>query len=389
MKILMVHPHDLFSPMEPWTTRVVHFAGELARKGHEVRVVYFPVSRREERVSGGVRFIPLDRAISSHVFVKNTFLLCKLSAWADVVHLQKSHFYASIPAILAAYLTGKPFHYDWDDWEEKIFDFSIHVKKFSFGLIGASFFVLERLIPFFADSVSVSSQALKDLSIRRGANARRIFLAPVGADLSQFYPGKAPGGVRKKFAVCADDVLVFYHGQLHSCHYVRMFLEASHMLCTMQLPVNVKFMILGTGGELQALKLYAWDLGIEDRVIFPGAVSHSEVPQYIAAADICVACFEDNEVTRCKSPLKIAEYMASGKPVVASDVGEVRNMLGDAGILVQSGSAEGIARGVLELLRDEKLRQAVAVKARQRAEATYNWSCSAANLEKAYQSVGA
>ena len=45
MKILMVHPHDLFSPVEPWTIRVVKFAEELVRKGHEVMIAYFSMTR--------------------------------------------------------------------------------------------------------------------------------------------------------------------------------------------------------------------------------------------------------------------------------------------------------------------------------------------------------
>jgi glycosyltransferase involved in cell wall biosynthesis len=116
-------------------------------------------------------------------------------------------------------------------------------------------------------------------------------------------------------------------------------------------------------------------------------VPHADIPRYIAAADICVAPFDNNEITRCKSPLKIVEYMASGKPVVASDVGEVRNMLDGAGLLVEPGRPEAIAKGILELAGDEKLRKTLAAAARQRAETKYNWTCSAGNLEKAYKKI--
>jgi glycosyltransferase involved in cell wall biosynthesis len=77
--------------------------------------------------------------------------------------------------------------------------------------------------------------------------------------------------------------------------------------------------------------------------------------------------------------------MASGKPIVASDVGDVRNMLDGVGLLVESGKPEALAEGILELVRNEKLRNTMAAAARQRAETKYNWECSAGNLEKAYK----
>jgi glycosyltransferase involved in cell wall biosynthesis len=379
----MIHPHDLFSPMEPWTIRVVKFADELTRKGHEVTIVYFPITWREESFSRGVRLIPLDRTISAAVLIKNTVLLCGLSRRADVIHFQKSQFYAALPAVLAAYWAWKPLHYDWDDWEEKIFYASIRKKTATAILTGISFRLMERLLPFLADSVSVSSEALRALALQRGANEKNIFSAPVGADLQQFCPDRSLDEVRKKHNVNGA-LLVLYHGQLHSCQYVRLFLKAIRLISKTQDGNHLRFMIMGGGSELMSLKMFAQELGIGGKVVFTGFVPHMDISRYIAAADICVAPFDDNEVTRCKSPLKIVEYMASGKPVVASDVGEVRNMLEGAGLLVEPGKSEAIVHGILELAGDKMLRKTMAAAARQRAETKYRWCCSAENLEKAY-----
>jgi glycosyltransferase involved in cell wall biosynthesis len=243
---------------------------------------------------------------------------------------------------------------------------------------------MERCLPFLADSVSVASEALKALVVGRGAHKEKVFLAPVGGDLEQFHPGKSSGDIKKKYGI-HNALLVLYHGQLHSCQYVKLFLEAIRIISKTPARDRLKFMVLGSGSELGALKGLAQELGIKDGVIFTDFVPHADIPQYIAAADICVAPFEENEVTRCKSPLKIVEYLASGKPIVASDVGEVRRMLeGGAGLLVEPGSPEAIVRGILELAGNEALRKTMAVAARQRAETKYNWRCSAENLERAY-----
>jgi len=79
--------------------------------------------------------------------------------------------------------------------------------------------------------------------------------------------------------------------------------------------------------------------------------------------------------------------LAAGKPIVASDVGEVRNMVEGAGLLVAPGKPEALAQGILELADNEALRKTLAIAARQRAETKYNWRCSAENLEKAYETA--
>ncbi len=386
MRILMIHPHDLNSPMEPWTIRIKKFADELADRGHEVTVGYFPITQSEQSVFRGIRIVPLDRRISCGGFIKNAAAIYKLACQADIIHFQKAHFYAVIPVLLAALFSGKPLHYDWDDWEERIFDLAIRNKTPSSLLIGFSFYVMENCLPFLADSVSVSSEALRKLSIKRGAKGKNVVVAPVGADLKRFYPGRSGAAVRRKHDL-TDEIVAFYHGQLHSCQYVRMFLQAAKIIVQKNTGIPLKVMIVGSGSDLGPLESFSRELGLDQMVIFTGFIPHDDIPDYIAAADICVAPFEDNEVTRCKSPLKIAEYMAAGKPVVASHVGEVGHMLGGAGLLIAPRSPEQLAEGILRLANNPELRGKMSVAARKGAEERYNWRCSVKNLEAVYMNI--
>ena len=144
-------------------------------------------------------------------------------------------------------------------------------------------------------------------------------------------------------------------------------------------------MIVGDGYQAEELKKLALRLNFDGKLIFAGGVSHELVPQYIAAADVCVACFEENEVTLCKSPLKIVEYLACGKAIVASNVGEVSSMIGDAGILTSPGDVHSLADGILRVLQDKNLKNNLERLARQRAEREYNWTVTAENLLRAYE----
>ncbi|HTY45709.1 MAG TPA: glycosyltransferase family 4 protein [Patescibacteria group bacterium] len=383
MNILMLHPHDIHSTFEPWTVRIVYIAKELIKKGHSVKLVYFPLERQEQgprQLSDGLVALPLSRRHGPGVLIRNIAYVYKLAAWADVVHVQKCFYQAVLPAITAAVLRGKPLHYDWDDWEVKIYEASAapgRLKGFIQGFLG----ILENTLPRLADTVSVASGRLKEECTKLGIDRAKIFDAHVGADIAKFHPGVSGQRVRKKYNI--QNPLVLYLGQLHGGQYVELFIETAARLLR-QHQQDLSFMIVGDGYRAQELKRIAEQKQLNGSLIFTGAVSHELVPEYVAAADVCVACFEENEVTVCKSPLKIVEYLSSGKAIVASSVGEVPHMLQEAGILVQPGSATSLAEGILRIIRDGSLRQRLEAGARKRAQEEYNWTVTTENILRAY-----
>jgi len=381
----MIHPHDVFDKSEPWTIRIKSIANEFIKKGHRVKLCYFPLTLNEEHSPKSINsteLIPLNRTSSPVVFIKNTKKLIELSGWADVVHLQKCHHYASIPTVIAAYLGKKPLHYDWDDWEEKIWYEScgrgLHSR-----FIGISFKVLERWLPVLADSVSCASSHLKKLTHRFGVKEEFIFDSPVGADLEKFKPGLDGSRIKKKYNIKGD--LVLYVGQLHGAQYTDLFIKAASIV--LHKHQNVLFMIVGEGFLEHKLKKLVFDLGLKEKIIFTGAVAHKNIPYYIAAADICVASFKETKVSRCKSPLKIVEYLASGKPVVASLVGEVRNMAGGCAVLAKEGDFHSLAEGISRLVKDRNLRERLSKAARAKVEKKYNWNYTADSLLCAYEKI--
>jgi glycosyltransferase involved in cell wall biosynthesis len=380
MRILMVHPHDIFLTSEPWTIRIKKFAEELVKLGHEVKLAYFPLpldrvfEKLEAKTRPGYETIPLNRSRWS--FPANVVKLSRLARWAEVVHFQKCFHYAALPSILAAYLQGRPVHYDWDDWEYQIYQFwppSV--------VMGWYLNALEQLLPKLADSVSVASQNLYRLCIRTGIDPDRIFEAHVGADLEEFSPARNGNRIREKYHILGP--IAVYVGQLHSGQYVDLFIEAARILKG----TDICFVIVGGGYDLHRYLEMSRDLTDIGKVIFTGFLQRWEVAQYVAAADVAVACFADNDLTRSKSPLKIAEYLAAGKAIVASRVGEVERMVGDAGVLVKPGDALALAEGIRQLAANPDLRQEMGLRARRRAETEYNWSVPARNLERAYRLI--
>ncbi len=384
MNVLMIHPHDLFACAEPWTIRIINIAKEFVKLNHKVRLCYFPLSFGEKNTKkiDSIEIFPLERRPTPISFLRNVKKLIELAKWADVIHFQKCHHYSAIPAVLAAYITGKPLHYDWDDWEEKIWYESCG-KSLHSRFIGVSFKILERWLPVLADSVSCSSNYLKKIAYKYGVKKEYIFDSPVGADLEKFRPDLNGSWVREKYDI--KEHLVLYIGQLHGAQYVDLFIKAANIV--LHEKPNATFMIVGEGFLRRKLERLVQDLGIENKVIFTGAVPHKEIPYYICAADICVASFKKTEVTQCKSPLKIVEYLACGKPVVASLVGEVRSMVGGVGVLVEPGNHLNLAKAIIFLLENEEIRKELGKRARKRVEYKYNWNFTAKSILSAYEKI--
>jgi glycosyltransferase involved in cell wall biosynthesis len=228
----MIHPHDIYSPAEPWTRRIKALAIELVKNGYKVRLVYFPLTVNDNlkpHFLDGYEVIPFSRFPSPIVFLKNTLKLIKLAKWADIVHFQKCHHYSAIPVVVAAYLNRKPLHYDWDDWEEMIWYESCGKNLHSL-FIGFFFKILERFLPIIADTVSVSSKELRDLAIKFGVKEEDIYSTPVGADLEEFNPSIDGSQIRKQYNITTP--LILYIGQLYGAQYLDIFIKAANIFYT-------------------------------------------------------------------------------------------------------------------------------------------------------------
>jgi glycosyltransferase involved in cell wall biosynthesis len=381
MKILMIHPHDIYDDLEPWTVRITYLAQELVDAGHEITLVYHLRNPSGDLQAARVRqdheyqTVPFTRIGPG--LLRRCFEIEKLAVWSDIVHFQKCAHYAALPALFAAYLHRRPVHYDWDDWEQKIYDQS------NYNRIGSWIFFqqMERHLLKLVDTISVSSYGLRQLTEQYHFPQDRVFYLPVGADLKVFSPSVDGSIMRQRHGWRGK--LVIYHGQISGANYVNLYIRAAKTVLSRR--SDIAFVVVGGGDHLDEAKDLANQLRLGKRLTFTGEVPHNEIPYYIAAADVAVACFEDNPQSRCKSPLKLAEYMASGKAIVASRIPEVLNMIGNSGLLVDPENPDDIAPAIEKIIDNEALREQLGRRVRKRSEQFYNWKRGAQTLIEAYK----
>lgn len=205
----------------------------------------------------------------------------------------------------------------------------------------------------------ISDAVRRDLA-REGVPAARMSVAYPGFDAPP--PLRMPEG----------DHAVFV-GRLVATKGLDVLLDA--------LPAapDVKVVLVGMGPQAKALQARARRRGVADRVRFTGFVPEEEKQALMASARFVVHPARWESLGHA-----LAEAMLHGKPVLASDVGGVPELVGPGGILVPAGDPRALAEGMQRLWGDAPLREALGSKAREHV-ARFTWERCVADTERAYQ----
>jgi glycosyltransferase involved in cell wall biosynthesis len=155
-------------------------------------------------------------------------------------------------------------------------------------------------------------------------------------------------------------------------HGVPTLLQALHMLGGRR--SSFRLLLVGSGPELPQLLRQITQLELDDCVHLAGAQPHDEVPEMIQAMDVAVASYA-SEAECYFSPLKLFEYMAMARPVVAARIGQTCDVIehGRTGWLYTPGDAAELSRLIHMLATEPQLCREVAAAARERVIARNTW----------------
>ena len=191
----------------------------------------------------------------------------------------------------------------------------------------------------------VISDGLKSAACAAGLSETKLVLARLGVDLAAFDSEVPPNDARKQLDLPLDKKLVLYSGRLSAWKGVDTLLRSAALL-----PEGVKVVFLGGfEGEPEALAASASSMGLLDRVMILGSKAHGDVPMYLKAADVLVLpnLPLSIEATSFTSPLKLFEYMAARRPIVASDLPAIREIVDDtSAALVPPGDTKALAAAI-------------------------------------------
>ena len=316
----------------------------------------------------------LTRRIGFHD-IKAFFKLFRLikKEKPDIVHTHTAK--AGALGRLAAFLAGVPV---------RIHTFHGHVFDGYFSPLKAKFFVMiEKFLGLFTTKTIVVSdrvwkEVVEDFKI---VPPKKCAVIKLGFELDKFLESsKHQGYLRKKINVDNDTVLVGIVGRLVPIKNHEMFFNvASELLRDSTIP-KVKFVVIGDGERAEYLRDYVARKGLENAVVFCSWIKNIEK----AYADLDIVTLTSlNEGT----PVSLIEAMASGRPVISTDVGGVRDIVREDynGLLVKSEDVKEFSDKLKSLIRDKGKRAELGVNGKTFASGTYNKKRLVSDIENLYK----
>lgn len=283
-----------------------------------------------------------------------------------------SNHVTALPALIAARRLGIPFAYEvrglWEVTEASGKDSYIESERYELAV------KLETLVATNADHVFAITAQVKDELVRRGVQEERISLLPNAADIYEFAPLRPETTFASKYKLEGGFTLG-YAGSVLAYEGLDVAIRAVAELVGNNEPV--KLVIVGDGPALADLKSLTSDLEIDGSVQFVGRVPSSDVPRFIELFDAVLCPRVSSVVTEMVSPLKPLEAMSAGKPVIASNVAPLADLLGSdgsRGALFQAGDASDLANVIRGLAGDRSKRDEMGREARRWITEHRSWS---------------
>lgn len=217
----------------------------------------------------------------------------------------------------------------------------------------------------YATSIITVSQAVADKTSNGSSIENKIRVVPNGVNCERFQVQPAKDN---------DSPVIGFVGTLKPWHGIGILLDAYQIAFAAN--PNIKLKIVGSGPEEGALraKLATFAEEVQSSVQWLGSLDNADMPEALSTIDIAVAPYPElNDFYF--SPLKILEYMAAGKAIVASRIGQIPELLpADTAVLVQPGNANELASALIQLANDSAMRKQLGKSAKQKAIAEHSWS---------------
>ena len=291
----------------------------------------------------------------------------------DIIHTHTAK--AGTLGRIAALVSGVPV---------KIHTFHGHVFDGYFSPLKARIFMLiEKVIGIFTTKTiavgdNVKNEIVNQLKI---VPKEKCVVIRLGFDLGKFLENeKYKNYLRNKIKVKESTILIGIVGRLVPIKNHEMFFDvASELLKDDSMP-DVKFVVIGDGERAEYLKNYVIEKGLKDKIIFHGWIKNIE--EAYTDLDI-VALTSLNEGT----PVSLIEAMASGKPVISTDVGGVKDIVreGYNGLLVKSEDVKEFSDKLKSLIKDREKRMELGKNGRIFASSTYNKERLINDMENLYK----
>jgi glycosyltransferase involved in cell wall biosynthesis len=277
----------------------------------------------------------------------------------DVVLATTPPIFQAVTAWLVAVIHRRPLILEIRDlWPEFIIDMG----KLRNPLVIALARRLERFLYDHADGFIVNSPAYVGYLEGKGVEGRKITLIPNGVSPEMFAGDPIDAGTRdvKARYGLSDKFVVMYAGAMGPANDLDVLLDAAEQLRDDE---NIHVVLVGDGKARKQLEASARTRALSN-VTFVGPQSKTEMRAFLDAANVCVATLQNIAMFRMTYPNKVFDYLAAGKPIVASNPDAHRWVLAEDRALLVEHTPAALARGISAVLSDPGLASRLSAGAR-------------------------
>ncbi|MFA3790739.1 TIGR04063 family PEP-CTERM/XrtA system glycosyltransferase [Aliiglaciecola sp. SL4] len=238
-----------------------------------------------------------------------------------------------------------------------------------------------------ANAVTTICQGLRQDLLARGIADSKITVIPNAVNIEQFNIITERNQALEKQYNLNNKVVLGFLGSFYGYEGLDLIVAALPQI--LKTIPNAVFLLVGGGPQEQNLKNQIKQLGLQEHVIMPGRVPHSEVDKYYSLVDLLVYPRKPMRLTELVTPLKPLEAMAQGKLVLASDVGGHKELIedGKTGWLFDSGNIDALANTAIKVLSNRDSWPAMVENGRNFVMQIRNWKNSVANYQSIYENL--
>lgn len=219
------------------------------------------------------------------------------------------------------------------------------------------------------EGIITITQGLKDVLVKKGIPKNKIIVAPDGVDFDKFNINISKEEARKEMNLTLDDKIILYVGHLYQWKGAHILAKAAKLL-----EKNVK--VVFVGGTDEDIKEFKKKYGNVKNIEIKGHLPYKLMPVWMKLADILVLPNSaKEEISRnWTSPMKMFEYMASQRPIVASDLPSIREVLNENNsVLVKPDNPKALAEGINSVLKKPDFSANISAKAWNDVQ-KYDWT---------------
>ncbi len=232
--------------------------------------------------------------------------------------------------------------------------------------------------------VSTNTYKAGELARRFGVRRKNILVLPNGFDPREFDGASLREEARHRLGLPEDARIILYTGHLYDWKGAHVLLEAARISAKSDFD-GLKSDVIFVGGTDEDVARFRKETEGIQNVQIVGHRPHREIPLWLAAADVLALpnSAKSEESVHETSPIKLFEYMAAGRPIVASDLPSIREIVSESEVeFVSPDNPEALARGVSDLLSNPARAQSLA-RASKAKSVQYTWENRAQKILEA------